>query len=92
MQIKAIEKINDAAMAQFKTIVRDGVTEKEIADQMLGIYQSLGATDHSFPADRLLWKPCLGSAPNEPDEPRPEKRVTSSSLMWLRLLRTTALT
>ena len=46
--IKA-SKINDAAMAQFKTLVRDGVTEKEIADQMLGIYQSLGATDHSFP-------------------------------------------
>lgn len=42
-------KINDAAMAQFKTLVKEGVTEQEIADQMLSIYQSLGATAHSFP-------------------------------------------
>lgn len=40
--------INDRAMAQFKTLIHEGVTEKEAADQMLKIYQDLGADGFSF--------------------------------------------
>ena len=40
--------INDKAMAQFKAIVHEGVTEKELADQMLKIYTDLGADGYSF--------------------------------------------
>ena len=40
--------INDKAMAQFKAIVHEGVTEKELADQMLKIYMDLGADGYSF--------------------------------------------
>lgn len=40
--------INDAAMAQFKTLIHAGVTEKEVASQMLQIYRNLGADDYSF--------------------------------------------
>lgn len=40
--------INDKAMAQFKAIVHEGVTEKELADQMLKIYTDLGADGYSL--------------------------------------------
>lgn len=40
--------INDEAMAIFKTLIHEGVTEKEVADQMLKIYQDLGAEKFSF--------------------------------------------
>ncbi len=41
-------RINDAAMAQFKTLIHEGVTELEVAAQMLDIYRSLGADGYSF--------------------------------------------
>lgn len=41
--------INDACMAEFAALVREGVTEREVADQLLGIYRAHGAEDHSFP-------------------------------------------
>lgn len=41
-------QINDEAMAVFKTLVHEGVSEKEIADQTLKIYQDLGAEGYSF--------------------------------------------
>ncbi|MDY6324063.1 MAG: Xaa-Pro peptidase family protein [Catonella sp.] len=50
-EIKLMRKaseINDAAMAQFKGLIHDGVTELEVADKMLGIYKSLGAEGYSF--------------------------------------------
>lgn len=40
--------INDQAMAIFKTLVHDGVTEIEVANQLEDIYKSLGASGHSF--------------------------------------------
>lgn len=40
--------INDKAMARFKELVREGVTEKQIAEQMLAIYLDLGADGFSF--------------------------------------------
>lgn len=40
--------INDRAMAAFRGLIRAGVTEKEIAAQMLDIYRALGAEAFSF--------------------------------------------
>lgn len=40
--------INDEAMEKFRALVHEGVTEKEIADQLLEIYRSLGASGYSF--------------------------------------------
>jgi len=41
-------RINDEAMMRFKTLVKDDISEKEIADQMLDIYKQLGAEAYSF--------------------------------------------
>lgn len=41
-------KINDEAMARFKTLVYEGVQEKQVAAQMLDIYKELGAEAYSF--------------------------------------------
>lgn len=41
--------VNDLAMEKFKGLIHEGVTEKMVADQMLAIYQSLGAEAYSFP-------------------------------------------
>lgn len=46
--MRASSHVNDLAMEQFVNLIHEGVTEKEVADQMLGIYQSLGAEDYSF--------------------------------------------
>lgn len=40
--------INDQAMAEFKKLIHAGVTEIEVAEQCLKIYQSLGAESYSF--------------------------------------------
>ena len=44
----AASEINDAAMARFKTLVHEGVTELEIAAQIPDIYRELGAESCSF--------------------------------------------
>ena len=43
-------RINDAAMEQFKGLIHDGVSEKEVAEKVMDIYRSLGAERLSFPA------------------------------------------
>ena len=35
-------------MAKFKGLIHEGVSEKEVADQMLQIYLDLGADGYSF--------------------------------------------
>lgn len=40
--------INDAAMIRFRELIREGVTEKQVSDQILGIYKELGAESCSF--------------------------------------------
>ena len=40
---------NDTAMGVLRGLVREGVTERQIADQLLDVYRSLGAQAHSFP-------------------------------------------
>lgn len=47
-KMRTASSINDAAMTRFKGLIRDGVTEKEVAEQMLDIYRSLGADGYSF--------------------------------------------
>lgn len=47
-KMKAVSKINDLAMAEFKKLIVPGVTEKQMAEQMLRIYKSLGAEGYSF--------------------------------------------
>ncbi len=41
-------RINDEAMAEFKKLIVPGVTEKQIQEQMPGIYQSLGCDRFGF--------------------------------------------
>ena len=48
--MKESSLINDRAMAQFKKLIHAGVTEKEVADQTLAIYKSMGAGAFSFPS------------------------------------------
>lgn len=43
-------RINDAAMEQFKGLIHEGVSEKEVAAKVMDIYRSFGAEDLSFPA------------------------------------------
>ena len=40
--------INDLAMAEFKKLPKSGITEIEVANQMLDIYKKLGAETYSF--------------------------------------------
>ena len=40
---------NDAVMADAKGLLHEGVTEREVADQMLGLYRSHGCEAFSFP-------------------------------------------
>lgn len=47
-KMRVSSHINDLAMAEFRKLVHEGVTEKEIASHMLKIYQSLGAEGVSF--------------------------------------------
>lgn len=48
-KMRAASRINDQAIKRLRGLVKEGITEKEIADQLLGIYQELGAEDFSFP-------------------------------------------
>lgn len=46
--LRISSRINDEAMAIFKTLVYEGVEEQQIAAQMLDIYKKLGAEAYSF--------------------------------------------
>ena len=46
--MRASSHVNDLAMEQFKKLIHEGVTEVEVADQMLAIYKKLGASGYSF--------------------------------------------
>ena len=59
-KMRAASRINDLAMAQLKKLVHPGVTEREIADQLLEIYQNLGADGFSF-------SPLIAFGPNAAD-------------------------
>lgn len=46
--MKESSRINDRCMEDFKHLVQPGITELEIADQMLEIYKKHGASGYSF--------------------------------------------
>ena len=46
--MRAASATNDQAMARFRELVHEGATEREIADELEGIYRGLGASGHSF--------------------------------------------
>ena len=47
-KMREASRINDLAMAEFKKLLREGVTELEVAGQMKDIYLKLGAEGLSF--------------------------------------------
>lgn len=47
-KMRAASLINDQAMEKFKGLIHAGVTEKQVAEQMLKIYLDLGAESFSF--------------------------------------------
>ncbi len=47
-RMRVASAINDKAIAQFKTLIHAGVTEKEVAEKTLKIYLDLGADGFSF--------------------------------------------
>ena len=47
-KMRIASAINDQAMDKFKGLIHEGVTEKQVADQMLQIYLDLGADGYSF--------------------------------------------
>lgn len=47
-KMRVSSHINDLAMAEFKKLIHEGITEKEAADKMLQIYLDLGADGFSF--------------------------------------------
>ena len=48
-KMRRASAVNDRAMARFRELVREGITERELADRMLQIYLDLGADGFSFP-------------------------------------------
>lgn len=46
--MRAASAANDAGMAMFRNLVREGITERAVAAQLEEIYQSLDAQGHSF--------------------------------------------
>ena len=59
-KMRVSSHINDMAMAEFKKLIHAGVTEKEVAEQMLKIYLDLGADGFSF-------EPLVAFGPNAAD-------------------------
>ena len=47
-KMRQASRINDLAMAEFKKLIRPGVSELEVARQIEGIYRALGADGISF--------------------------------------------
>ena len=41
-KMRVSSDLNDRAMAEFKKLIREGITEREVADQMLKIYEKYG--------------------------------------------------
>lgn len=65
--MRIASRINDQAMAEFKKLLKEGITEREVADQMKGIYQSLGGDDLSF-SPIVCFGKTSGIGHHEPDD------------------------
>lgn len=69
--MRAASRTNDAAMAQFRSLVHEGVTEAEVAGLLEGIYRELGAQGHSF-APIVSFGANAADPHHEPDSTRLE--------------------
>ena len=47
-KMRQASRINDLAMAEFRKLLKEGVTELEVAGQLKAIYRKLGGEDFSF--------------------------------------------
>lgn len=65
--MRRASQINDLAMAEFKKLLKEGVTEKEVAGKMKDIYLSLGADDMSF-SPIVSFGKSSGIGHHEPDD------------------------
>lgn len=63
---------NDAAMARFRELAREGVTEQQVAAQLEDIYRDLGASGHSF-APIVSFGANAADPHHEPDGTRLQK-------------------
>jgi Xaa-Pro dipeptidase len=59
--------LNDKGMERFRQLVKPGVTEREISEQLEKIYQELGAEGHSFPPIVCFGANCADPH-HEPDD------------------------
>ncbi len=67
--MRAASRTNDAAMARFRELVREGISEAEVASQMEGIYRELGAQGFSF-GPIVSFGENAANPHHEPDETR----------------------
>lgn len=68
-KMRAASKVNDQAIARFRELVKEGITEKEIADQTLEIYKELEQRDSPLIRSCLL-------------EPRQPIRITCQMIRY----------
>ena len=68
-KMRVASQINDLAMAEFKKLLKEGVTEREVADQMKDIYIRLGADAQSF-SPIVSFGKSSGIGHHEPDNTR----------------------
>lgn len=52
--MRASSKVNDDCMAEFEALIRPGITEKEMAEAIRGIYAAHGCSGVSFPPSAVL--------------------------------------
>ncbi|MDO4459353.1 MAG: Xaa-Pro peptidase family protein [Clostridia bacterium] len=64
--------LNDKGMTEIKKYVKEGVTEKELADKLLEVYLSLGADGFSFPPI-VSFGAHAADPHHEPDDTKLEK-------------------
>ncbi len=67
--MRASSRINDAVMEKAVSLLAPGVTENEVADQLLGIYRAEGAEDFSF-SPIVSFGAHAADPHHEPDETR----------------------
>lgn len=66
-RMREASRINDLAMAEFKKLLVEGVTEKEVAGKMRDIYLSLGGDNTSF-SPIVCFGKTSGIGHHEPDD------------------------
>ena len=78
--MRASSTANDAVMADAIKLVHEGVTEREIADQMLGLYRKHGCEGFSFPPI-VSFGANAGDPHHEPDDTELKRAVNLRRLV-----------